>query len=77
MYKPVDRLEFLKSTGRAGAMLAMGGLSIAAARGSRTVEECFNHNYCASCWSYTGCELPERKEAKDEQDERNETIQSA
>ncbi len=73
MYKPVDRLEFLKSTGRAGAMLAMGGLGIAAVHGSRTVKECFNHNYCASCWSYTGCELPERKEAKDE---RAEEIQS-
>ena len=74
MYKPVDRLEFLKSAGRAGMMIAMGGVGIAALHGSRTVEECFNENYCASCWSYSGCELPERKEAKDE---RDETIQSA
>jgi hypothetical protein len=68
VYKPVDRLEFLKSMGRAGMMIGMGGLGIAAVRGSRTVKECFNHNYCASCWVYHGCELPKRNEASNERD---------
>ena len=62
MDKPVSRQEFLQKMGRNGMLLALGGVGTAAVHGSKTVEECFNHNYCDSCFSFKGCTLPEKKE---------------
>ena len=65
----VTRSEFLHSMGRKGMMLGLTGIGIAAMHGSREVSDCFNHNYCDSCWDYRGCTLPEREEGIDEQSE--------
>ena len=62
MDKPVSRQEFLQKMGRNGMLLALGGVGTAAVHGPKTVEECFNHNYCDSCFSFKGCTLPEKKE---------------
>lgn len=62
----VSRSEFLNSVGRKGMMLGLTGVGLAALHGSREVSDCFNHNYCDSCWDYKGCTLPERKEGLDE-----------
>lgn len=62
MDKQVSRHEFLQKVGRNGMLLALGGVGTAAAHGSKTVEECFDHNYCDSCFSFKGCELPEKKD---------------
>jgi hypothetical protein len=62
MAKKVDRKEFLHGLGRTGMLLALGGVGTAATHGTKTVEECFNHNYCTDCFSFKGCTLPEKKE---------------
>lgn len=68
MNKHVSRHEFLQDLGRKGMLLGLAGVGVAAIHGTKEVSECFNHNYCDSCWSFKGCELPEKKEAKNEQD---------
>lgn len=62
----LNRSEFIQSLGRSGLMLGLFAVGAAAAHGEREVSECFNHNYCDSCWTFKGCTLPEKKEAKDE-----------
>ena len=69
MDKPVSRHEFLQRLARGGLMLGMTGVGAAAMHGTIDVSECFNHNYCDSCWGFTDCALPEKKEAKNEQPE--------
>ncbi len=66
--QPVSRHEFLQSLGRKGMLLGLSGVGIAAIHGTKDISECFNHNYCDSCWGYTACALPEKKETKDERD---------
>ena len=58
----VSRHEFLKSLGRGGFIAGLGAVAAAALHGKREVSECFQNNHCASCWAYTGCGLPEKKE---------------
>ncbi|HIA47015.1 MAG TPA: hypothetical protein EYN96_03370 [Candidatus Hydrogenedentes bacterium] len=62
MKKELSRHDFLQSLGRKGMMLSLGIVGTAAVHGSKTVAECFNHNYCDSCFSFKGCTLPEKKE---------------
>lgn len=62
MDSEVSRQEFLQKLGRNSMLLALGAVGTAAMHGQKTVEECFNHNYCDSCFSFKGCELPEKKE---------------
>jgi hypothetical protein len=62
MNKPLDRNEFFQELGRKGMLAGLVGVGIAALHGSKSVSECFNHNLCASCHVYGGCELPEKKE---------------
>ncbi len=66
MDKPLDRKEFIAKLGRGGMLASILGVGAAALHGEREVSECFNHNYCDSCWGYDGCALPERKEIPDE-----------
>ena len=66
MNKPPNRIEFLQALGRGGLMLGMTGVGIAALQGSKSPEECMNANMCASCHSYGGCALPEKKETRRE-----------
>ncbi|MBI5093730.1 MAG: hypothetical protein HZB26_14960 [Candidatus Hydrogenedentes bacterium] len=66
MASPVSRHEFLESLFRRSMIAGLFGVGIAAVRGKKTVSECFNENYCASCWAYDGCALPEKKEKTDE-----------
>lgn len=66
MSKLINRHEFLQTVGRTGMLLGMTGLGVAALSGSKTVSECFNLNYCSACDVYKRCELPEKKEAKNE-----------
>ena len=65
--QPIDRKEFFARLGRGGLLAGLTTVGAAALHGNRTVEECFNHNYCDSCWSFDGCSLPEKKEIPDEQ----------
>ena len=69
MEQPVNRHEFLQKLGRSAMLLGLTGVSIAAVKGKIDVSECFNHNYCDSCWVYTACALPEKKESKNEQEQ--------
>lgn len=62
----VSRHEFLRVLGRGSMFAGLAGLSVAALHGKREVSECFNHNYCSSCWAFSGCALPEKKEIGDE-----------
>jgi hypothetical protein len=62
MATPVSRSEFLQALGRGGLIAGLLGIAVAALRGTKDVSECFNHNYCSSCWAYNGCSLPEKKE---------------
>ena len=62
----IHRNEFLRSLGRTGMMLGMGGLGIAALRGSKDPSECFNHNYCNSCFVHSACTLPQREDSGNE-----------
>lgn len=57
-----SRHEFLQHIGRAGILAGLAGVSVAALHGRREVSECFNHNYCDTCWAFNGCALPEKKE---------------
>lgn len=66
MERPVSRSEFLQKLGRTGMLAGLFGVGASALHGTRAVEDCFNHNYCDSCWAFTGCTLPEKKEAKNE-----------
>jgi len=67
MDKLVSRHEFLQALGRKGMLLGLAGVGAAALHGTKDVSECFNHNYCDSCWSFKGCELPEKTEVANEQ----------
>jgi len=58
----VSRNEFLQALGRRGMLAGLLGVGAAALHGQKAVSECFNHNYCSSCWAFTGCNLPEKKE---------------
>jgi hypothetical protein len=58
----VSRSDFLQSLGRGSLVAGLAGLGAAALHGKKSVSECFNENYCASCWAYVGCGLPEKKE---------------
>ena len=62
MDNEVSRHDFLQSVGRKGMLLALGVVGTAAVHGTKTVAECFNHNYCDSCFTFKGCTLPEKKE---------------
>lgn len=66
MAQKLSRHEFIESLGRGGIMAGLLGVAAAALHGKKDVKECFNHNYCASCWAYNGCTLPEKKEKIDE-----------
>ena len=65
MAPPVSRHEFLQTLARRSMIAGLSGIAIAALRGKKEVSECFNHNYCSSCWAYSGCALPEKKEIGD------------
>lgn len=41
-------------------MAGIVGVGAAALHGTREVSECFQHNYCSSCWAFDGCGLPEK-----------------
>lgn len=69
MAKLFSRIEFLQGLGRNAMLLGLGAVGIAAVKGTKDVSECFNHNYCDSCWAFHGCALPEKKEAKNERAE--------
>lgn len=71
MDKPINRHDFMQSVARSGLLVALGGVGIAAVTGSKDVSECFNHNYCSSCWGHSSCTLPERKEVKIEREDEN------
>ena len=58
----LNRHEFLVNVGRGGLLAGLFGVGVMALRGEKDVSECFNHNYCDSCWAYGGCALPEKKE---------------
>lgn len=60
--QPLSRNEFMQSLTRGGLIAGLVGLGAAALHGERAVSECFNENYCESCWAFKGCELPEKKE---------------
>lgn len=60
--KLVSRHDFLQNLGRKGMLLTLGLVGTAAVHGTKTVEECFDHNYCDSCFSFKGCTLPEKQE---------------
>ncbi len=62
MSKSLNRHEFLANLGRKGLLAGLAGLSLAALKGTKSPSECFNHNYCESCFAFTGCGLPEKKE---------------
>lgn len=62
----LDRQQFLQSLTRGGLVAGLAGVAVAAVHGTREVSECFNHNYCDSCWAFDGCGLPEKKEIPDE-----------
>lgn len=62
MKKELSRQDFIQDLGRKGMLIALGGVGAAAVHGSKTVEECFNHNHCTDCFKFTGCSLPEKKE---------------
>jgi hypothetical protein len=64
--KRLNRQEFIQSLTRGGLMAGLTGVAVAAVHGTREVSECFNHNYCDSCWAFDGCGLPEKKEVPDE-----------
>lgn len=66
MSEKLDRQEFFARLSRGGLMAGLFSVGAMAVHGSREVSECFNHNYCDSCWAYDGCGLPERKEVPDE-----------
>jgi hypothetical protein len=57
-----SRTEFIETLIRGGMLTGLAGFGAAALHGTKTVEECINENYCASCWAYSGCGLPEKKE---------------
>ena len=61
----VSRHEFLQKLGRGSMIAGLAGFAAAALHGKREVSECFNHNYCSSCWAFSGCNLPEKKEVPD------------
>ena len=61
-----SRHEFIQSVGRGGFLAGLAGVGAAALHGTKEVSECFNHNYCSSCWAFSGCALPEKKEKTDE-----------
>lgn len=81
MSKLVNRLEFLRSLGRGSLMLGLAAVGAGALHGKKDVSECFNHNYCSSCWAHTGCTLPEKQEITENldevSDERNDQSRSA
>lgn len=56
-----SRHEFFQSVARGGIMAGLLGVGAAALHGTKDVSECFNHNYCSSCWAFNGCSLPEKK----------------
>lgn len=66
----VSRYEFLQSLARKGLLTGLLGVGAAALHGTKDVSECFNHNYCDSCWAYRGCALPEKKEVSGERTKR-------
>lgn len=66
MHKQLDRHEFFQSVARGGILAGLAGVGAMALSGTKKVSECFNHNYCSSCWAFDGCGLPEKKEKSDE-----------
>jgi len=66
MDQPVSRHEFFQTLVRGSMIAGLFGVGVAAVRGHKAVSECFNNNYCSSCWAYNGCSLPEKKETADE-----------
>lgn len=62
MKKEYSRQDFIEDMGRKGLLVVLGGVGVAAMHGSKTVEECFNHNHCDNCFKFQGCALPEKKE---------------
>lgn len=66
MEPQISRSEFLQSVGRGGMLLGLAGVGAAALHGKRTVSECFHENHCTTCWAFSGCHLPEKKEVPSE-----------
>lgn len=58
----LSRSEFIAGLGRKGMLAGLVGLGAAALHGNKSVAECMNNNYCASCWAFSGCSLPEKQE---------------
>lgn len=80
MSKLLSRIDFLRNLGRGGLLLSLGGIGAAALHGTKDPSECFNHNYCSSCFSFSGCSLPEKIEVTETNEvtyERNEDIRPA
>ena len=61
MDKRLNRYEFFQSAARGGFLAGLAGIGAMALSGTKKVSECFNHNYCSSCWAFDGCALPEKK----------------
>ncbi|NUM52366.1 MAG: hypothetical protein HUU46_01860 [Candidatus Hydrogenedentes bacterium] len=61
MEQKFNRHEFFQTVARGGFMAGLLGVGAMALHGKREVSECFNHNYCSSCWAFSGCSLPEKK----------------
>ena len=62
----LNRHEFMVNAGRGGLLAGLLGIGAMALRGDKEVSECFNHNYCDSCWAFNGCTLPEKKDTPHE-----------
>lgn len=71
MEKPLNRQEFLDRFVRAGAILGLGGVAIAATHGSKSPEECFETTQCTVCWAHSDCTLPEKGLSPDERAKKN------
>lgn len=72
MNEPLNRQEFLDRLVRGGAILGLGGVAIAATRGTMSPEECLETTtHCAACWANDSCSLPEKGLEPDERAKKN------
>jgi len=68
---PISRHEFFEKIMRGGLLAGLLGLGMAALEGRREVSACLQEDYCGSCRVYEGCVLPKKKEAPDEQENKD------
>ena len=72
MSEAINRKEFLDGLVRKDAILGLGGVAVAATRGSKSPEECFDTALmCNECWAFKGCALPEKGLEPDERAKKN------